>query len=405
MISFKLDSDDKMLPINNTKKYSSKALKSLKEQVDISKNQLDVEFKNNRFPKYWRLFDPFRAEKAIVAKIGCTFNVTNAWLKCFEIIDYFDLIPEETKTDFVHFDNAAFPGSFVVSTHHYIMTNRKWGDRYKWYASSLHESTSGNHAPLVDKYALFQRYPENWLMDGSNNGDVLNPANQQDFCNKIGPCGKTDGVDLYTSDLGFDTSSDYNNQELIHAQANIGQILSGIMTLRKGGSFVTKQYTTFEMITVSAMYALSQLFDEFYICKPVTSREANSETYLVGKGFRGDVTMEHPYVKAMIDRIDGTVPIQVPMFLADKYEKKYLKNIVVTAEAIFSRQIAKINSDVKRCSECIRVNHRGSPSDNPVVVQFQNDSEEIILTWYKKMGIVPIDKNSMLNMTDAYHQR
>jgi hypothetical protein len=405
MLSFKLDSDDGVLPINNTKKYSSKSLKMLKKRVDTSKNQLDVEFKNNRFPKYWRLFDPFRAEKTIVAKLGCTFNVTNAWLKCFEIIDYFGLIPEETKTDFVHFDNAAFPGSFVVSTHHYVMTKRSWGDRYKWYASSLHESTSGTHVPLVDKYALFQRYPENWLMHGSNNGDVLNSVNQRDFCDKIGPCGKNDGVDLYTSDLGFDSSSDYNNQELIHAQANIGQILSGILTLRKGGSFVTKQYTTFEMITISAMYALSQLFHEFYICKPITSREANSETYLIGKGFKGGITIDHPYVKAMFDRIDSTVPIQVPLFLADKYAKSYLKRIVDVSEIIFNQQIAKINSDVKRCNESMHTDHRGKPSDNPVVVQFQDDSEELILTWYKKMGVVPIDKNNMLNMTDAYHQR
>lgn len=405
MLSFKLDSDGEILPINSTKKYSSKVLKTLKENVAISKDQLDIEFKNKSFPKYWRLFDPFRAEKKIVAKLGCTFNVTNAWLKCFEIIDYFGLIPEETKTDFVHFDNAAFPGSFVVSTHHYVMTKRNWSNRYKWYASSLHESTRGTNAPLADKYALFQRYPENWLMHGNNNGDVLNPANQRDFCSKIGPGSKTGGVDLYTSDLGFDSSSDYNNQELIHAQANIGQILSGILTLRKGGSFVTKQYTTFEMITISAMYAVSQLFDEFYICKPVTSREANSETYLIGKGFRGGVTMDHPYIKAMIDRIDGTVPIQVPLFLADKYEKKYLKTAVAASETIFKQQINKINSDVKRCNESMYNNHKDKLYNNPVVVQFQNDSEELILTWYKKMRIVPIDKSNMLNMRDAYYQR
>jgi hypothetical protein len=68
-------------------------------------------------------------------------------------------------------------------------------------------------------------------MHDNNNGDVLVEANQVDFCKQLG--GK---VDLYTSDLGFDVSSDYNNQELIQLPANIGQILTGLLTLKKGGS-------------------------------------------------------------------------------------------------------------------------------------------------------------------------
>ena len=58
---------------------------------------------------------------------------------------------------------------------------------------------------------------------------------------------------------------------------------------------MTKQYMTFEMTTISIMYSLSQMFDEFYLCKPYTSREANSETFLVGKGFKGGYDINHPY--------------------------------------------------------------------------------------------------------------
>ena len=60
---------------------------------------------------------------------------------------------------------------------------------------------------------------------------------------------------------------------MIQAPANIGQILSGLLTLKKGGCFITKQYSTFEPITVSIMYAAVSFFDEFYICKPYSKED------------------------------------------------------------------------------------------------------------------------------------
>ena len=40
-------------------------------------------------------------------------------------------------------------------------------------------------------------------------------------------------VDLYTSDLGFETgeNNDYLKQEYSHVQPNIGQVLAGLLTL------------------------------------------------------------------------------------------------------------------------------------------------------------------------------
>jgi hypothetical protein len=59
------------------------------------------------------------------------------------------------------------------------------------------------------------------------------------------------------------------------------------MTLKIGGSFIAKQYTFFETFTWNLIIIYAQMFDEFYICKPLTSRPYNGEIYLVGKGFRG----------------------------------------------------------------------------------------------------------------------
>ena len=59
------------------------------------------------------------------------------------------------------------------------------------------------------------------------------------------------------------------------------------MVLAPGGSFCTKQYTYFSPLNTSLIILLSNLFKEFYIIKPETSRPTNSEIYLLGKGYIG----------------------------------------------------------------------------------------------------------------------
>ena len=400
MLSYKLTYESKELPINETKRYSSKAMGKIKRNLAAAKTGMDNDFKNQYFGRYWREFDPFKQEKSVVAKLGNTFNVSNAWLKCYEILVEFDLIPQALEHDeFVHFDNAAFPGSFIVSTHHLVKTHRQWHSKYRWHGSSLIGANDLNAEPFEDKYKLYKNYPAKWMMDEKNNGDVLIRENQRKFKDRLG--GK---VDLYTSDLGFDVSSDYNNQELIQAPANIGQIISGLLTLRKGGHFITKQYMTFEMITVSVMFAVSSFFDEFYLVKPMTSREANSETYLVGKGFKGEVSFDHPYIQAMLNRVEGKLPLELPLFDAKDYPKQYLKDIVKGSDEIFNRQIEKINADLARARTCVRDRFRGKSWEHPTVLKFQREVEPAIEDWYSRMKILPINPGRKLNMRDAFKQ-
>ena len=55
--------------------------------------------------------------------------------------------------------------------------------------------------------------------------------------------------------------------------------------LKNGGTLVTKQYTFFKWENISIHAILTNLFRKVYIAKPITSRPANSETYVVGINF------------------------------------------------------------------------------------------------------------------------
>lgn len=395
--------EGKLLSTDNVKKYRIKSLDVCKAMLTSSKSKLDGEYTKFKFAAYWANFDPFKYEKSNIATIGNTVNVSNAWLKCFEIIMALDLIKSiefDSKNIFLHFDNAAFPGSFIVSTHHLVNTiYEKVAGKYVWRASSLLNANEQDAAPLEDKYGLYANYRDHWLMNDNNNGDVLLEDNQIDFCKQLGG-----QVDLYTSDLGFDVSSDYNNQELMQLPANIGQILSGLLTLKKGGSFITKQYTTFEPCTVSIMYAVAYFFEEFYLCKPYTSRMANSETYLVGKGFKGGVYLEHPYIKTMFTRISGKVPVDIPMFDPKDIPKKYLEVIIEATKTLSNSQIEKLELDIKRTNKCLDYKFRGSPSENPIIKSFYESVEPDIQKWFSANPILPISNTKKLVMNDAIKQ-
>lgn len=392
MKSYLLKPADKLIPITK-KKYRIKALDETKKSLNTVKSKLDDAYEKPAFAKYWSSFDPFKNEKAIVAKLGNTWNVSNAWLKCYEMLIYYDLLPAETEK-FWHFDNASFPGSFVIATHHLVQTRYSWGSDYIWRASSLLGANQQTVSPLEDKYGLYNEYRNHYLMGQKNNGDVLVEANQREFHERIGGT-----IDLYTSDLGFDVSSDYNNQESLQMPANIGQILTGLLVTKKGGSFITKQYTIFEPMTIAVMYAASTFFEEFYVCKPYTSREANSETYLIGKRLKENVSMDHPYIVALFDKINDLENIAVPIFDAKDYPKEFLKTIVLAAKELSESQIEKLELDLGRAMDCIDGNAES------IIADFHTDIEEELVNWYHDYPVRPIADDDRLVMKNALGQK
>ena len=66
-------------------------LSDIKAEVNACKQQLDDKFTKKPFSAYWRACDPFVNEKDTVAKLGDTFNVSNAWMKCYAIEKYYKI--------------------------------------------------------------------------------------------------------------------------------------------------------------------------------------------------------------------------------------------------------------------------------------------------------------------------
>lgn len=269
-----------------------------------------------------RKYEPARVLKELFTEYNDPIY-TNAYLKVVELIRYYNLINDDKKT-IRHFDNASLPGTWVLAIHH-IATTRNV--RYEWLASSLLPTDDSKALP--DTFHLYRHYPDNWMMSSRNNGDVTRPENQLDFESRC------KGVDLYTSDIGFD--ADYFNQESQHSHANLGQIITGLLILNPGGNMITKQFTYFTSFTISLMAIMTDMFDRVDICKPLFSKKANSETYLVCIGFKNNFEI---YRKRMFNRLARWRPL--PLVTKNSLGDGFINSIIQSQTFFANSQIQQI---------------------------------------------------------------
>ena len=390
---------------NDLKNTGKIYFEELDKNVSTAKSLLDEPYKDRRYSKASYLFESFNCEKANVANLSKNINITNAWMKAYEIFDHYELmlIPEKgiPPKEFVHFDNASFPGSFILAAHHYMNTKSSIGNLYKWYASSLVNDTEVVKDHLEDEYCLFKNYPNRWLMSKKNNGDVSNPLNLLDFQKRL------PRVNLYTSDLGFDVSKNYNSQETLHIPAHYGQLLCGLMVLKQGGHMVVKQYTLFHETNLSNLATLTHFFEEVYICKPATSKPDNSETYLIGKFFRGNIS--DIIISKMLGELGScfkSTNIPRPLFDITMCGNAFLEGVGIALSMLADIQINKIEMNISAFKEIVEEKLKNPSKDIYELARHKfRDIRKLDLdSWYSKHKINPIHVSKKLYMKDAFNQ-
>lgn len=216
--------------------------------------------------------------------------ITKAFLKMNEILyTYEDKIFKKTD-NFKVFLNAELPGSFLSCLYHFFETKKHTllYDTVKrtldWTASSLFEGSTF----LDDRYGLVKKYPERWLMNSSSfNGDITVFSNLKYI--EMFFSTEEKKVHFYTSDVGVGVNEDIAPQEESNFFVNIGQIYSGLVSLKEGGSLLIKTYTFFESYSIALFSLLYRVFEEVKIVKPSTSSKFNSEVYFICFGYNRSV--------------------------------------------------------------------------------------------------------------------
>jgi len=320
------------LDLNNTncesETFNYENYKSLNNRLNEAKENLKTIAKNKDFITFKNTYDIYRQLKYIFETEYNCIGASNASLKFHELICEYDLlyIIDSDENNPVIFLNAELPGGFIKMILHY---NTYFKIKLNWLASSWIDNNPSNKKPLLDSYNYVKEYKNQWLMNKDMNGDMTDIKNILYIENKL----KNINILLYTHDAGIDVSEDYNNQEIINYRLHFGSMLCGLLVLKKEGNILAKQYTFFESSTYNLIYIYKQLFEEFYICKPMTSRASNSEIYLIGKKYKGLSPELRNYLINLFKN-DTEVIIS-----NDSIFQSYLNSIYTIAKIIYEQQI------------------------------------------------------------------
>ncbi|KAL4709996.1 hypothetical protein ACJJTC_015974 [Scirpophaga incertulas] len=201
-----------------------------------------------------------------MANIDAVFN--------FMFTQFNNYTPDEKKQEILYFaDCCAGPGGFSE----YVLWKKGW--KAKGFGFTLKGPCDFKlgefHAGTTETFDPYYGIKDN--------GDIFDPENLSSLKHYVLKQTNDVGVHFLMADGGFSVEGRENIQEILSKQLYLCQCLAALMLVRTGGHFVVKLFDIFTPFSVGLIYIMYRCFDKVCIHKPVTSRPANSERYLICK--------------------------------------------------------------------------------------------------------------------------
>jgi len=220
-------------------------------------------------------------------------------------------------------------------------------------------------------------------LDGT--GNIYNLDNHIFMENRIG----NKKAEIVTADGGFDFSVNYNQQEFLAQKLIFSQVVLGVSIQENGGSFIIKFFDTYSYISNQILFLLMTLYKSVYIFKPYTSRPANSERYIVCKGFYGISASRVGMLRETL-HIWNTLPKHINMkSLFSGLPDKFLKDMKDLNNYIQKEQIQYIEATIYLMENN---NNIGNNNIGNNKYKSYNEDQQIELAklWCKKYGVPSI---------------
>ena len=132
-------------------------------------------------------------------------------------------------------------------------------------------------------------------------------------------------VHLVTADGSVDCQSDPGRQESIVSDLHTAETVTALKMLAPGGNFVIKMFTIFESETECLLYLLNCSFETVDIFKPATSKEGNSEVYVVCKSLK-----QSKWLDAVLEKLThhyGNFPVDHCLFSQDDIPDSFMSEL------------------------------------------------------------------------------
>ena len=251
--------------------------------------------------KFEHIIKDYKGSMEIVTKKYLSFKkddpriLSRAFYKMWEMIFMFDLVDQKELT---YAALAEGPGSFLQAV---LMFRKKLSGgvkKDKYFGVTIHPEEGKfinigkqflnyydeRHPGLINIHKTY-KIKSAAKYKSRDNGDITKVKTISLFRKDIKKSKKY--AHLVTADGGFNWN-DENYQEQEAYALIIGEMLAAINVQAKDGNFVLKIFDSYTKLTLKLVHILKLCYKDVYICKPLFSRESNSEKYVICKNFKYD---------------------------------------------------------------------------------------------------------------------
>jgi len=242
---------------------------------ELEQTKIKIDDYSNKWEKSKKLFNDYEYIYFCTSKKKniCKYDksISRAFYKIHEILIDFKII----GIDNINITSIAEgPGGFIQSL---LYNHEKNGLNIK-HINGITLKSNNNSIP--DWHPIIKNNNKIKILYGiKETGDICDMENIKSLINEIGE----NSQEIVTCDGGIDYSNDYNNQELLSYELIYSEIILGLHIQKEKGSFIIKIFDISHYKTIQLLYLLYQSYEEVYITKPYTSRNTNSEKYIVCK--------------------------------------------------------------------------------------------------------------------------
>lgn len=380
---YKLSSNDTLLKINiaygetfpkifiNKKKNDT--LKQLKNKID------DVYYQSN-WDKFKKLTNPYEFIHISKRKNNKNNSIakynpfSRSYFKLWEMLIEFNLINDLNHTNINVAHIAEGPGGFMEAL---VQYRKKYTNKLKDNIYGITLKSIKREIPGWIKANEFIKQNNIHISYGKDNtGNIYNIDNILEFTKEIGD----NKCDLVTSDGGFDFSVDFNHQEQQAYRLIFCEIVIGISIQKVGGHQVIKVFDIYSKLTVKLLYLLSVIYKEVYIYKPITSRPANSEKYIIAKYFKG---IDTNYLKQLYGIVRLWKSIEDNnYFITDLFEDNLSDSFIKSIEEYNIQNIEKQTRCIEKTLNLILNKPTARDYNNIIKSQLQHAIE-----WCNKYNV------------------
>ena len=358
---------------NKVNYYISKTLHNY--LINIKK---EIDKNNSNWDNFKKITNPYEYIhtynndlKSSVCKLK---PISRAFYKLIEICNIFNILDINDSLSSFHL--AEGPGGFIEAVD-YLRNNN--GDIY--YGITLIDNDV-NVPSWKKSKQLLQNNKINIQYGITNDGNLFKKDNLIHYYENM-----FNSIDLVTGDGGFDFSIDFNNQETNSFKLILVQFIYAISIQKKGGTFILKIFDIFTLPTIELVFILSSIYESVYICKPNTSRIANSEKYLVCKNYKHNKNITKFFINNFDNlfnnnnNIYSLLNITIPYLFISKleeynaiYGQQQIENINFTINLINIFNNKKIKNKIINDDDNLYIEN----NEKSIIIKNDNNNLEII---------------------------